>query len=161
MIGDFGVNEGRAFCAANPNRTTGNMIEATLGGTPSEGVILRSQIADREEWVLRYRLGDGDIRYGPGFGDGAEAMIFTTSNTGYTMGRSAPQPYVAVFNRFALGVGINARQHTARDAAPTAGEWARGDVVWNINPTAAGWAGWICVRAGTPGTWKRFGAIEA
>lgn len=44
-------------------------------------------------------------------------------------------------------------------AAPTTGTYTRGDVVWNSEvgtgdeePT-----GWVCVIAGTPGTWESFG----
>lgn len=45
-------------------------------------------------------------------------------------------------------------------AAPTVGTWKRGDIVWNTSATAGGYAGWICVTAGTPGTWKTFGVIS-
>ena len=48
-----------------------------------------------------------------------------------------------------------------RTAAPTTGTWARGDIVWNSAPSASGFIGWVCVTAGTPGTWKTFGAISA
>lgn len=46
-------------------------------------------------------------------------------------------------------------------AAPTTGTWSRGDVAWNTAPAAAGNMGWVCTTAGTPGTWKTFGAISA
>jgi hypothetical protein len=46
-------------------------------------------------------------------------------------------------------------------AAPTTGTWARGDMVWSTTPTAAGKRAWVCVTAGTPGTWKLWGAIDA
>jgi hypothetical protein len=62
---------------------------------------------------------------------------------------------------FFLGNGTNARLQYANTAAPTTGAHARGEIVWNINPVAAGTAGWICTVAGTPGTWKTFGTIEA
>lgn len=39
-------------------------------------------------------------------------------------------------------------------AAPTTGTWADGDIVWNSAPVAGGTPGWMCVTAGTPGTWK-------
>ena len=39
-------------------------------------------------------------------------------------------------------------------AAPTTGTWARGDKVWNSTPSAGGTPGWVCVTAGTSGTWK-------
>lgn len=46
------------------------------------------------------------------------------------------------------------RRHTTLTAAPTTGEWAQGEVVWNSAPTAGGNAAWICTTGGTPGTWK-------
>lgn len=45
-------------------------------------------------------------------------------------------------------------------AAPTTGTWRRGDRVYNRLPSAGGSVGWVCVTAGTPGTWKAFGNIE-
>lgn len=44
---------------------------------------------------------------------------------------------------------------------PASGYWQRGSRIWNIAPSASGTAGWICVTAGSPGTWKTFGAIAA
>jgi len=46
-------------------------------------------------------------------------------------------------------------------AAPASGTWLKGDIVWNETPAAAGYIGWVCVTAGTPGTWKGFGLIQA
>jgi hypothetical protein len=48
-----------------------------------------------------------------------------------------------------------------RDTIPTTGAHAQGEVVFNSAPTAGGTVGWVCVTAGTPGTWKTFGAIAA
>lgn len=48
-----------------------------------------------------------------------------------------------------------------RAAAPTGGTWGRGQIIWNSEPSAAGYVGWVCVTGGSPGTWKGFGAIEA
>jgi parallel beta-helix repeat protein len=36
-----------------------------------------------------------------------------------------------------------------------------GDICWKANPAAGGTIGWVCTTAGTPGTWKTFGAITA
>jgi hypothetical protein len=44
-------------------------------------------------------------------------------------------------------------------AAPTAGTWRVGDIVWNSTPAASGVPGWMCVTAGTPGTWKAMAAL--
>lgn len=35
----------------------------------------------------------------------------------------------------------------------------RGDVVWNDSASAGGTAGWMCITAGTPGTWKAMANI--
>lgn len=46
------------------------------------------------------------------------------------------------------------------NVAPTDFTFAQGDMVFNSGATAGGKAGWICTAAGTPGTWKPFGAID-
>jgi len=46
-------------------------------------------------------------------------------------------------------------------AAPGAGTWKRGDVVYHQQPSASGNMGWVCTTAGTPGTWKSWGTISA
>lgn len=43
--------------------------------------------------------------------------------------------------------------------APSSGTWSAGHIVWDATPSASGYAGWICVAGGTPGTWKAWGAI--
>ncbi|MBU8770337.1 hypothetical protein [Cytobacillus oceanisediminis] len=55
----------------------------------------------------------------------------------------------------------NGKKVRYQTAPPTSGTYAVGDKVWNTNPTSGGKAGWICVAAGTPGTWKGFGTIDA
>jgi hypothetical protein len=44
---------------------------------------------------------------------------------------------------------------------PTAGTWKVGDKIYNVTPTPGGYEGWVCTTAGTPGTWKGFGLIQA
>lgn len=44
-------------------------------------------------------------------------------------------------------------------AAPTSGAWEVGDVVWSTAPAAGGFMGWVNTAAGSPGTWKTWGAI--
>jgi hypothetical protein len=45
-------------------------------------------------------------------------------------------------------------------AAPTTGTWKLGDIVYNTSPASAGFIGWVCTVAGTPGTWRTFGLIS-
>lgn len=42
---------------------------------------------------------------------------------------------------------------------PTTGTWEVGDEVRVYNPVSGGYIGYVCTTAGTPGTWKAFGAI--
>lgn len=51
--------------------------------------------------------------------------------------------------------------HRYGNAAPTAGTWKAGDRIYDYTPIAGGTEGWVCVTAGTPGTWKTFGSISA
>jgi hypothetical protein len=46
-------------------------------------------------------------------------------------------------------------------AAPTSGTWGVGCIVFDSTPTAGQPVGWVCVTAGTPGTWKAFGTIAS
>jgi len=46
-------------------------------------------------------------------------------------------------------------------AVPTSGTYKRGTRVLNHTPSASGVEGWVCVTAGSPGTWKTFGAVGA
>ena len=46
------------------------------------------------------------------------------------------------------------------NAAPTTGEWTRGNIVFNTAPSANGVFAWSCISSGTPGTWKEV-KIEA
>lgn len=56
-------------------------------------------------------------------------------------------------------VRIQGKKQEVGDDIPTSGHYSKGDIIWNANPTPTGYAGWICIREGTPGEWKRFGMI--
>lgn len=40
-------------------------------------------------------------------------------------------------------------------AAPSTGTWRRSDIVYNNAPASGGTFAWVCVTAGTPGTWRQ------
>ena len=59
------------------------------------------------------------------------------------------------------GVKFEANRFTLlAPIAPTVGTWEVGDIVQHSVPVSAGNFGWICVAAGTPGTWAAFGTIS-
>lgn len=49
---------------------------------------------------------------------------------------------------------------TIAAAAPTTGAHVIGERVYNSAPASAGFVGWVCTAAGTPGTWKTWGLIS-
>ena len=55
---------------------------------------------------------------------------------------------------------VLSRRRREGTAPPTAGDWIVGDIFWNTNPSSGLPIGWVCVAAGTPGTWRGFGAVE-
>ena len=57
-------------------------------------------------------------------------------------------------------VRFQEKKFEVAERAPTAGTYRQGDTVWNSNPTAGGYMGWVCTRAGSPGEWKSFGLIS-
>lgn len=54
------------------------------------------------------------------------------------------------------------RPSSVRHAAPpTGGIWSVGDRIENTTSAASGNMGWVCVAAGTPGSWKSWGSISS
>jgi hypothetical protein len=89
-------------------------------------------------------------------------IITGPTHSVWSFGRSAPVPNAILTDNLWLGpYGNDARHVTYASAAPTTGAWAKGDIVFNNNASAGGFAGWYCVTSGTPGTWNTFGAISA
>jgi len=73
---------------------------------------------------------------------------------------------VATYNGLGLTNNTSAVQRIVASSSATG--WATsvgganvGDIVIDYSPTAGGFIGSVCVAAGTPGTWKTFGAISA
>lgn len=53
------------------------------------------------------------------------------------------------------------RRVFAADAIPMSGSFVQGDIVEFNRPSLVGFSGAACSSSGTPGTWRRFGALEA
>jgi hypothetical protein len=60
-----------------------------------------------------------------------------------------------------IGFGLKSAFLNTSASVPVAGTWAQGDEVVFRFATAGGNHGARCTVAGTPGTWKRYGAIDA
>lgn len=59
------------------------------------------------------------------------------------------------------GVYVATEASLTSDTTPTAGTWVQGDRIYYTDPDASDFVGTVCTAAGSPGTWKRFGATQA
>lgn len=142
----------RAFLTSHGNYLGTTRLYENLGtGTPGvyvqQGYGGSSDVANPAGRLTIRRVG-GAI--------GADQLRIGTENTPgqvmmQTVGYVGGQP-----TRLLLKKSI---QHS--NIAPTTGTWEVGDIVFNIAPASGGFIGWVCVGAGTPGTWKTWGAISA
>ena len=90
------------------------------------------------------------------------AAISSAAEDGAVVAVTQSLGYAAAAAASALTVlAVETRFRRTGAAAPTTGTWALGDVVYSLEPAPGGFIGWVCTFAGTPGTWKNFGAISA
>lgn len=54
-----------------------------------------------------------------------------------------------------------ARASLASDTTPNAGTFVKGDIIFYNDPDAGGRVGTVCTTGGSPGTWKKFGTVDA
>lgn len=90
-------------------------------------------------------------------------MVNTLTAFALTTAQDARGPgYMHMPTGFFLGAGnsSNGCLINTGGAAPTAGTWRKGDIVLNTNVAEGGPVGWVCVVAGTPGTWLGFGNVD-
>lgn len=78
-----------------------------------------------------------------------------------TLGIGVNNPSADTSINAAQGIRFAGTKFDTGNAAPDAGSYKKGDIVWNSDPKPTGYVGWICTRDGTPGTWKPFGQISA
>jgi len=68
-----------------------------------------------------------------------------------------PPPGLPAYIKTLYGALIeNFKKVSYGTSAPTSGYWERGDICWNLEPSAGGPPAWQCVSSGRPGTWKAF-----
>lgn len=127
-----------------------NQIQAPAGGM-TYGVYIDTAAVTATVDVIGNLIRDA-TQYGIRFAPTTAARRWYGNDSQGTVG--------SVTNPPASGFGFRNSERFGA-AAPTTGTWALGDMVWNAAPAAAGTMGWVCTTAGTPGTWKTFGAIAA
>lgn len=129
--------------------------------TGSSGIeIIGNRIYDHARGI-RFTSDDYSDEVTVAFNDLRDCTVGLSNATGPTGGTYRIYGNTLAANQ--LGVTLNAAGNTVQyaAAAPVAGTYLQGDIVFNTAPAAEGYVGWVCVTAGTPGTWRGFGLIEA
>jgi hypothetical protein len=134
--------------------------QATSGFDPAR---MDSLVVEKSSNDLAYLSsgwsGTSSIGFTP---DDFPTFRITSAQTARTYGATTAEAGRAVeITKLALGAGNSARLIQRANAAPTTGAHAVGEMVFFDTPTAGGKIGSVCVTAGTPGTWKSFGVIDA
>jgi hypothetical protein len=151
--------DGSALATPGITTSTPSGHEATFGaGSDPSAIVTFKESGATQPWRLQVASNDWVLQHQNS--PSRRAFLLSGANTTQQFGTGAALPYQIAFPVIGVGSGANARRQTTGTAAPTTGNWARGDIVWNVSPSAGGTAGWICTAAGTPGIWKTFGAIS-
>lgn len=127
--------------------------------TQADNILIGQYSGNATPWRILYRNSGTDVAIVAG-SSGSDMIRFTGTGTGFNPGRSGTVAGACNIPSLFLGLNSAARGMTTGSAAPTSGEWARGDIVFNNAPSAGGKIGWVCTTAGTPGTWKAWGVID-
>ena len=70
-------------------------------------------------------------------------------------------PDAGVALTVAGSVSFENKKFKVGNGIPTQGTYSKGDIVWNDDPKATDYIGWVCVTPGAPGRWLPFGAIAS
>jgi hypothetical protein len=76
-----------------------------------------------------------------------------------TVGVARPDPGIGL--TVAGPVSFDNKKFIVGNGVPNNGQYNKGDIVWNNDPKATDYIGWVCVTPGEPGRWLPFGAIAA
>jgi hypothetical protein len=156
LVVNTGVAGRRQFKEGTPaHDVNGDYIWVGIGTPVAADENLMNLMEHRREfdgalsWEWRYD--GGDIRYG--LRTQKDIWSYGGPHTERLMGRPlTPVPHVFTLGDFALRVGSSTtdiRRMGMATAIPTAaGEYARGEFRFNMNPTAGGTLGWSCVTGG-------------
>lgn len=145
------------FIASRPYHD-GSKLRALFGSNLSAGIVML--VGHESLHPNSFVMAAGRDTYFLLDGQPANFLTFTGPRTGFTGGRSTAQPGVVNIPRLFVGSGASARSVDFGSGPPASGHHAAGELVYNVAPAAGGKVGWVCTAAGTPGTWKAFGAID-
>jgi hypothetical protein len=148
---------------------TGMLRGNTIRNVENSGVFLQNVTGALADNVFKVCNTAGATNNGAIFVNGVANTGLLRLSGNYVDGSTPPFPTTGTVTLDALrNAGVLSESNNSwnsrivwRGAAPTAGTWGVGDIVYHSAPAASGNIGWTCVAGGSPGTWKTFGAIGA
>jgi hypothetical protein len=75
-----------------------------------------------------------------------------------SVGVKVPDPAVDLHVNGAVRLNNHIQMYAVEP--PKEGNYTVGDIVWNSYPRVGGCVGWVCLKAGNPGSWNPFGEIK-
>ena len=140
----------RAILGLNVNRSLEKLLRLEIGASDFIGVVGWDE-ADDVMLIGEYN-NSSTLR----------PIRITSATTALSCGRAS----TLGGGELILGMGVfigdsrsNARHMTNGTAAPTTGEHAQGEIVWNRSASVGAPLCWICVNSGTPGTWAEVRSV--
>lgn len=147
------------------------LVKAVLGGFGSAGKLLGFQqstghyTAISEDGGLEYfDAANGSFTQEWFNGDLAWTAFRSGSPSAWAFKITGEATASALGSRrmdFPNGYGLAGKKVLSGTAAPASGAFVQGDMMFNSAPAAGGAMGWMCVAAGTPGTWKAMASLAA
>lgn len=160
--GTYYAIELTSLVTGEPCTVVGNRInhKDSQGGNTYFGIFARSANENLNARVVIsgnvLRLNGGEVGITLQVGTGSASLVaIVKGNDFYSVGDTK----ISTVSGVTLLAEGNSFQLAA--AAPAAGVWWVGARVYYLAPAAGGFIGTVCTTAGTPGTWKDFGAIES
>lgn len=102
---------------------------------------------------ISIKAGGNVVIGNPSVGDTKVSII---GSLGINVNQADPRSCLHVNGAFKF----NDKLHLSGNEPPVSGSFNQGDIVWNDDPQAGKFIGWVCLRAGSPGMWSGFGRIE-
>lgn len=148
------------FGSINASRNPISAIEIGFDGFKKFKITNSELNGDKD---ITLKVADADTYYA----DLNEIVIGNTAHTRRPIKMFGP--VTVGINNPVEGIDLSVRgdisfankRFTTGPGVPSEGNYSKGDICWNSNPTASNFIGWVCIEAGAPGRWLPFGAIAS
>ena len=123
---------------------------AGMAGTAASGSTLTKN-AYFLTTIQPFSRGFGQLAFGTFPYNGASELAFGSLVSTYSNALTVNDQSIFASLSF---TNVDMPQTQTGTAIPATGKWARGARIWSTTPTIGNPPGWVCVTAGTPGTWQ-------